>query len=58
MLDRVIPLGERQFQQTVSEYLVHYHQERNHQGLGNKLIEGIVPNVRVGSVGVHNSVAF
>jgi hypothetical protein len=27
--------------------------------LGNKLIEGIVPNgVRVGSVGVHDSVAF
>jgi transposase InsO family protein len=42
-LDRVIPLGERHFQQTVSEYVVHYHQERNHQGLGNKLIDGIVP---------------
>jgi putative transposase len=43
-LDRVIPLGERHFQQTVSEYVVHYHQERNHQGLGNRLIDGIVPN--------------
>jgi putative transposase len=43
-LDRVIPLGERHFQQTVSEYVVHYHHERNHQGLDNKLIEGIVPN--------------
>ena len=21
------------------EYIVHYHQERNHQGLGNKLID-------------------
>ena len=45
-LDRVIPLGDRHFQQTVSEYVVHYHQERNHQGRGNKLIEGIVPNRR------------
>ncbi len=39
-LDRVIPLGERHFQQTVSEYVVHYHHERNHQGLGNTLIDG------------------
>jgi putative transposase len=43
-LDRVIPVGERPFQRTVSEYVVHYHHERNHQGLGNALIEGAVPN--------------
>ena len=49
-LDRIIPLGERHFQQTVSEYVVHYHQERNPQGLGNKLIEGIVPNRRQGRI--------
>ena len=42
-LDRVIPLGERHFQRTVSEYVVHYHHERNHQGLGNRLIERVVP---------------
>src|SRR5688572_30721241 len=49
-LDRVIPLGERHFQQTVSEYVVHYHHERNHQGLSNKLIEGIVPTRRQGRI--------
>jgi putative transposase len=43
-LDRVIPLGERHFRQTMSEYVAHYHHERNHQGLGNTLIDGIVPN--------------
>jgi transposase InsO family protein len=43
-LDRVIPLGERHFRQTVSEYVAHYHHERNHQGLGNTLIDGIVSN--------------
>jgi putative transposase len=32
-LDRIIPLGERHFRQTVSEYVAHYHRERNHQGL-------------------------
>ena len=50
-LDRVIPLGERHFRHTVSEYVAHYHHERNHQGLGNELIEGTCPiDVRVGSV--------
>jgi hypothetical protein len=49
-LDRVIPLGERLFRQTVSEYGVHYHHERNHQGLDNTLIEGIVPNRRQGRI--------
>jgi hypothetical protein len=37
-LARVIPLGRRHLCQLVDEYVVHYHTERNHQGLGNKLI--------------------
>ena len=45
-LDRVIPLGERHFRQTMSEYVAHYHHERNHQALGNELIEGMVPDRR------------
>ena len=49
-LHRVIPLGERHFRQTLSEYVEHYHHERNHQGLDNKLIEGIVPNRRQGRI--------
>ena len=49
-LHRVIPLGERHFQRTVSEYVVHYHHERNHQELGNRLIEGIVPARRQGRI--------
>jgi putative transposase len=38
-LDRVIPLGERHFRRTVAECVVHYHRERNHQGLANELID-------------------
>jgi len=38
-LSRVIPLGERHLRWVVSEYGKHYHLERNHQGLGNELIE-------------------
>jgi putative transposase len=45
-LGRVIPLGERHCRHIVFEYVAHYHHERNHQGLGNTLIDGIVPNRR------------
>jgi transposase InsO family protein len=40
-LKRVIPLGERHFRRTLAEFVVHYHRERNHQGLGNELIDGV-----------------
>ena len=32
-LDRMIPIGERHVRRTISEYVEHYHCERNHQGL-------------------------
>jgi putative transposase len=37
-LDRLIPLGEQHLR-PLAEFVVHYHHERNHQGLGNELIE-------------------
>ena len=39
-LDRLIPIGERHFRRAVVEYVAHYHAERNHQGLDNRLISG------------------
>jgi len=36
---RMIFFGETALRQAVTAYLGHYHRERNHQGLGNKLIE-------------------
>ena len=39
-LDRLIPIGERHFRRAVTEYVEHYHEERNHQGLDNRLISG------------------
>jgi len=36
---QIIPLGERHLRRAVLEYVEHYHSERNHQGLGNQLIE-------------------
>ena len=39
-LDRIIPLGERHFRRAIAEFVEHYHRERNHQGLDNRLIAG------------------
>ena len=38
-LDRVIPIGVASLRRAVTEYIAHYHIERNHQGLGNRLID-------------------
>ena len=40
-LDRMIFFSKRALRRAVSSYLVHYHQERSHQGLVNRLIEAI-----------------
>jgi transposase InsO family protein len=38
-LDRIVPLGEWHLRRTIREFVKHYHSERNHQGIGNALIE-------------------
>ena len=37
-LDRLILVGEASLRRAVREFVAHYHEERNHQGLGNVLI--------------------
>ena len=37
-LSRMVPLGEEHLRRAVREYVAHYHSERHHQGLGNRLI--------------------
>jgi len=37
-LDRMIFLGKRQLQYSINEYMRHYHAERNHQGVDNRLL--------------------
>ena len=37
-LNQVIPFGERHLRRTIAEFVAHYHRERNHQELGNRLI--------------------
>jgi putative transposase len=39
-LDQMIPMGERHFRHALTEFVEHYHRERNHPGLDNRLIAG------------------
>ena len=38
-LDRMIFFGENSLRNAIREYVFHYHQERNHQGLENMIID-------------------
>ena len=38
-LDRMILVGEGSLRRAVGQFCEHYHRERNHQGLENKIIE-------------------
>jgi putative transposase len=42
-LSKLILFGERSLRRALQNYLVHYHQERNHQGKNNVLLS---PEVR------------
>ena len=37
-LERMIFFGERSLRASAISFLDHYHKERNHQGIGNRLI--------------------
>jgi putative transposase len=37
-LRRIVPLGERHLRRIITEYVAHYHRERNHPSLNNRLI--------------------
>jgi len=38
-LSKLVPLGDRHLRHAVLEFIRHYNAERNHQGVGNRLIE-------------------
>ena len=46
-LDRMIFVGQASLRRAVREYVEHYHRERNHQGLENRLLHA--PTVPAGS---------
>lgn len=38
-LNQIIPFGEQSLRRTLSEFVEHYHKERNHQGIDNKILQ-------------------
>ena len=47
----MIFFGRGSLEHSLKEFVAHFHQERNHQGLENKIIEpGIEPGIEVGRV--------
>ncbi len=46
-LNRMIFFGEGSLRRAINQFLIHYHHERNHQGLGNRLID---PQREIGSL--------
>jgi len=48
-LNRMIFIGQASLRRAVSEYMVHYHRERNHQGLDNRLL--LVPETATAASG-------
>ena len=53
-LDRMIFVGQASLRRAVAEYVSHYHRERNHQGLDNRLLHApaLVP-VDIGTISCH-----
>src|SRR5215471_15720259 len=49
-LNRMIFFGEESLRKAIQDFVAHYHSERNHQGLGNRLI--FPDAAAVGSAGV------
>jgi transposase InsO family protein len=45
-LNRLILVGERSLRRAVSEFVMHYHHERNHQGRENQLLVPAAPAIR------------
>jgi transposase InsO family protein len=49
-LNRLILFGDRSLRRAIREFVTHYHQERNHLGLGNRLIVPTLDPQATGSV--------
>jgi transposase InsO family protein len=57
-LNRVILLGEHHLWRTTAEFVAHYHAERNHQGLGNELIQPLTRPDASGPVRLESATGF
>ena len=46
----MIHFGGRHRRRTITDYVEHYHRERNHQGLGNELADRVPAACNVGEI--------
>ena len=46
----MILIGEESLRRAIDQFCEHYHRERNHQGLENKIIEPVFESVEEGKV--------
>jgi len=53
----MIFVGQASLRRAVSEYVSHYHAERNHQGLENSLIRGM-PSAAANEGAIHRCPRF
>ena len=49
-LERMVLLGESHLRAAVRAFMVHYHEERPHQGLGNELIAPMTSVIETGLI--------
>ena len=45
-LNRMIFIGQASLRRAIGEYMDHYHEERNHQGLENRLIRSVARSLQ------------
>ena len=50
-LSKMVFVGQDSLDRAIAEYVSHYHDERSHQGIGNKIVSGAMPQ-RFGQVEV------
>jgi putative transposase len=49
-LDRIVPLGEAHLRAAIRAFVVHYHEERPHQGLDNEHIAPTTTSTGLGPI--------
>ncbi len=50
-VEQMIFLGQKSLDRAIHEFVEHYHDERSHQGIGNRIVSGAVPQ-SMGSIEV------
>ena len=50
-LSQVVFVGQASLDRAIAAYVAHYHEKRSHQGIGNEIVSGAMPQ-RIGQVEV------